>query len=126
MKGRRGSTGHLYPPRPPEVTPRDAAQCTRELPRRKAFSFDPMNPRETGHLTDDLLFSLQLRVARRADELRRNPQVAPSLNLHCWLLAESEIFAGLEDEDPAPGAMSLANAPAAETADAQATAAVAH
>jgi len=52
----------------------------------------------------DALFELQLRIARRADELARRHQAgsppAPrpasgaSLNLHCWLLAEAEILGG--------------------------------
>ena len=40
----------------------------------------------------DLLFELQLRVARRADELARRQSAGTSLNLHCWLLAEAEIL----------------------------------
>jgi hypothetical protein len=36
---------------------------------------------------------LQLRVARRADELSsRDPFGKPGLNLHCWLLAERELL----------------------------------
>lgn len=85
-----------------------------------------MNPREIGHLSEDPLFSLQLRVARRADELRRNPQVSPSLNLHCWLLAESEIFAGLADERYVAHESSPPSAAGPETSGTRATAVIEH
>lgn len=41
---------------------------------------------------DDDLFSLQLRVARKADELARVRRTGSGLNLHCWLLAEAELL----------------------------------
>jgi hypothetical protein len=44
----------------------------------------------------DALSQLQLRVARRADELARDSKVATSLNLHCWLAAESELIEGAD------------------------------
>jgi hypothetical protein len=44
----------------------------------------------------DELSRLQLRVALRADELVRESSVITPLNLHCWFMAESEIF-GNED-----------------------------
>ncbi len=47
----------------------------------------PWNPLE------DALTSLELEVARRADELARARPLATSLNLHCWLLAEAEVLA---------------------------------
>jgi hypothetical protein len=42
----------------------------------------------------DALSLLQLRVARRADELARGSKVASPLNLHCWFAAESELVEG--------------------------------
>jgi hypothetical protein len=39
----------------------------------------------------DTLLELQLRVARRADELARDCATMAGLNLHCWLSAEREI-----------------------------------
>lgn len=39
----------------------------------------------------DPLSQLQLRIARRADELVRDSPFATSLNLHCWLIAEAEL-----------------------------------
>lgn len=44
--------------------------------------------------TPDYLLALQLRVARRADELAQERQAPPGLNLHCWLLAEREVLSG--------------------------------
>jgi hypothetical protein len=38
----------------------------------------------------DELTQLQLRVARRADELARENKVVTPMNLHCWLMAEFE------------------------------------
>ena len=63
-----------------------------------------MAPRETQ--PDESLLTLQLRVARRADELAR-ARVAPTgLNLHCWLLAEREVLNGkLTDWTEQPGAV---------------------
>lgn len=40
----------------------------------------------------DELFELQLRIARRADDLARSRTVRSSLNLECWLLAEQEFL----------------------------------
>jgi len=42
-------------------------------------------------LRADKLIELQLRVARRADEITREKRSSPGLNRHCWLLAEAEI-----------------------------------
>lgn len=43
-------------------------------------------------ITSDPLFELELRIARRADELSAGQPAAPlSLNLNCWLHAELEI-----------------------------------
>jgi hypothetical protein len=39
----------------------------------------------------DMLSQLQLRIARRADELVRESKIATPLNLHCWFAAESEL-----------------------------------
>jgi hypothetical protein len=47
-------------------------------------------------LSSDALSQLQLRVARRADELARDSKIATPLNLHCWLMAESELIHGAE------------------------------
>lgn len=55
---------------------------------------------------DDPLLELQLRVARRADELARVRFVPTDLNLHCWLQAEEEILGS----DPPPCAEALAAA----------------
>lgn len=38
------------------------------------------------------LTSLQLRVARRADELARLQRYPTPLNIHCWLQAEVEMW----------------------------------
>lgn len=40
----------------------------------------------------DELTLLQLRVARRADEIARELPIQTSLNLHCWLIAETEMI----------------------------------
>jgi len=50
----------------------------------------------------DALSQLQLRVARRADELVRDSKVATPLNLHCWFAAESELIEGAGPEDDVP------------------------
>jgi hypothetical protein len=42
--------------------------------------------------SSDALSLLQLRIARRADELARGSTVITPLNLHCWFMAESEII----------------------------------
>lgn len=42
----------------------------------------------------DELFTLQLRVARKADELALTRRAGAGLNLHCWLLAEAELLGG--------------------------------
>jgi hypothetical protein len=47
----------------------------------------------TGHvLENDELLTLQLRVARRADELAVARKTPTALNLHCWLMAETEVL----------------------------------
>jgi hypothetical protein len=40
----------------------------------------------------DPLLDLEMRVARRADELARAHAAQTSLNLHCWLVAEAEVL----------------------------------
>ena len=40
----------------------------------------------------DTLLELELRVARRADELARLPADEKPLNLECWLRAEAEVL----------------------------------
>lgn len=52
---------------------------------------------DTGY---DALLDLQLRVARRADELTKTPENNNPLQLECWLQAEAEIFA---EFSPPPG-----------------------
>lgn len=52
------------------------------------------------HAGDDL-FNLELAIARRADELARTHGGKGGLNLHCWCLAEREIF-GKSMRDPTP------------------------
>jgi hypothetical protein len=49
-------------------------------------------PNETGG--EDGLLALQSQVARKADELARTQIDGAHLHLHCWLLAEREIFRG--------------------------------
>jgi hypothetical protein len=41
---------------------------------------------------DDTLLDLQLRIARRADEIARSQKSPSSESSHCWLLAESEVL----------------------------------
>jgi hypothetical protein len=72
------------------------------------YFMDPVRPRE---ITTDALFHLQLRVARRADELAEVRYTRTPLNLYCWLLAEAEVLGGVTASrqmdaltgDPAPG-----------------------
>lgn len=45
-------------------------------------------------MPSDALSRLQLRVARRADELARDTKIVTPLNLHCWMMAESELIEG--------------------------------
>jgi hypothetical protein len=40
----------------------------------------------------DLLSQLEWRVARRADEIARARNLDAPLNLHCWLVAETEVW----------------------------------
>jgi hypothetical protein len=40
----------------------------------------------------DALSQLQLRVARRADQLALEIKIPTPMNLHCWLMAESELI----------------------------------
>jgi hypothetical protein len=49
----------------------------------------------------DVLFNLELTIARRADELVRTHGRQGGLNLDCWCLAEREIL-GTRNMDPAP------------------------
>lgn len=44
----------------------------------------------------DPLLQLQLRVARRADEVARESASAPGLEWMAWIQAEREVFTGLE------------------------------
>jgi hypothetical protein len=43
--------------------------------------------------TPDPLLRLELDIARRADEIARESRLGSSLNLHCWLVAETEVLA---------------------------------
>ncbi|MEO6004851.1 MAG: hypothetical protein ABIZ04_24295 [Opitutus sp.] len=56
-----------------------------------------MNPGEPLRSGDDAdgLLHLQLRVARRADELAATRERGTILNLHCWLLAETEVLGSM-------------------------------
>jgi hypothetical protein len=47
-----------------------------------------------GH-SHQLLYELELRVARRADELVETARSIPSRSLECWLRAEREVLAEL-------------------------------
>ena len=40
----------------------------------------------------DQLSQLEWRVARRADEIARARNLDAPLNLHCWLVAETEVW----------------------------------
>jgi hypothetical protein len=50
----------------------------------------PLTP--PSELPDDTLLELQLRVARRADEIARSQKSFSSESSHCWLLAETEVL----------------------------------
>ena len=67
-----------------------------------------MKPDPSYGLAEDALVALQLRVARRADELARLRKTEASLNLHCWLLAEAEVLGGVPDRRPARDSVSPA------------------
>ncbi len=56
-----------------------------------------MNPYSSTDSTPDTLMELELRVARRADELTRTSSMEAPLSLECWLRAEAEIFSGVAD-----------------------------
>ncbi|HWA10299.1 MAG TPA: hypothetical protein VG838_12670 [Opitutaceae bacterium] len=49
----------------------------------------------------EILFELELNVARKADEIARSRRFRTGLNLHCWLLAEREVFGTLIAEEAA-------------------------
>jgi len=49
-------------------------------------------PTDTTALIDEELFQLQLRIARRADELARQPQQNHNQDLIVWLEAERDVF----------------------------------
>lgn len=40
----------------------------------------------------DVLEEIELRVARRADEIARGRQTHSAIDLDCWLLAEAEVL----------------------------------
>jgi hypothetical protein len=47
---------------------------------------------QNAELPSDALSQLQLRIARRADELALDSKIVTPLNLHCWIMAESELI----------------------------------
>ncbi len=49
-----------------------------------------MNPTLPDECPDDTLAQLQLRIARRADEIARDQSSTDSS--HCWRLAETEVL----------------------------------
>ena len=53
----------------------------------RVMNFEASAAQET-----DPLSELEMRIARRADELAREHRLTTSLNLHCWLVAEAEII----------------------------------
>jgi len=53
-----------------------------------------MNPDPGPGLSRDVLLDLQLRIARRADELARIRETKIPCDLQCWLRAETEILCG--------------------------------
>jgi hypothetical protein len=55
-----------------------------------------MPPDNSFRLNPDALFEYELRVARRADELV-GKSGSRGLDLHCWLLAERDVFGGISD-----------------------------
>jgi hypothetical protein len=59
-----------------------------------------MNPDDPKGTCSDRLLELKLRVARRADEIARARRIEQPLNLHCWLLAETEVLAGEMTDRP--------------------------
>lgn len=57
----------------------------------------PAPAAESGLSLDDLLV-IQLRVARRADELVSTGSQGTASNFHCWFLAEAEVWKTLSNE----------------------------
>jgi len=43
-------------------------------------------------ISDETMFKLRLRIARRADEFAQAREDTAGLNVHCWLLAEREVL----------------------------------
>lgn len=56
----------------------------------------------------DELSALQLRVARRADQLVTTSSYGTASNFHCWFLAEAEIWKAMGREIALAGSGSLA------------------
>lgn len=52
-------------------------------------------------ISGDALLDLQLRIARRADQLVCAQQGGAGLNWHCWLIAEAEIIGRMGESPPA-------------------------
>ena len=73
-------------------------------------------PLRSGDESDGLLH-LQLRVARRADELAATRERGSILNLHCWLLAETEVLGSMmiDRADFVPKSSLLPSTPASST-----------
>jgi hypothetical protein len=52
----------------------------------------------------DVLTDLEVKIARRADQIAASQPVRPGSNLFCWLTAEHEILASADYLDrPLPG-----------------------
>jgi len=52
-----------------------------------------MNPTPPDVSSEDIFLQLQLRIARRADEIARDRELENRASSHCWLLAETEVLA---------------------------------
>jgi hypothetical protein len=50
-------------------------------------------------LPDDELFQVEQKIARRADDLMRQPGSGPGHALECWLQAEREIWGAIAAVD---------------------------
>lgn len=65
-----------------------------------------MDSSPTSTAPADTLLELELRIARRADELTREKMATGTLNLQCWLVAEYEVLGRDEHKIvPFPGAV---------------------
>jgi hypothetical protein len=65
---------------------------------------NPAKPPVPAQIAADPLLQLELRIARRADELARSAAARTALNLRHWLQAEEEILHRfLAGKSPEPG-----------------------